>query len=156
MLRLTARIGIVIGLLLCGLSLLGMVEAPVKGTTQFIPMMAGIPLLFLGIIGLNPHRRRTAVWISMVTAILATVYATLRYFQVLHRDGPLASIDERIVIAMFVLSVAYLGWSAITIWRHRVATPTVEEPPPSLPVRPKEPERSDGEKPTVARRRSAS
>ena len=156
MLRLTARIGIVIGLLLCGLSLLGMVEAPAKGTTQFIPMMAGIPLLFLGIIGLNPHRRRTAVWISMVTAVLATVYATLRYFQVLGRDGPLASVDERIVIAMFMLSVAYLGWSAVTIWRNRTVSPTPNEPPPSLPVRPNERDPTDAGDATMARRRSAS
>ena len=59
-----ARVGIVFGLLLCGLTYAAMVWDPDKIPAQFIPMMFGIPLLFCGVVALNPHRRK----ISMLVA----------------------------------------------------------------------------------------
>lgn len=56
-----ARVGIVFGMLLCGLTYAAMVWDPVKIPAQFIPMMFGVPLLFCGVVALNPHRRKASM-----------------------------------------------------------------------------------------------
>lgn len=56
-----ARIGIVFGLLLFGLTIAELSVTTHKSYTQFLPMMFGIPMLFLGVVALNPHRRRESV-----------------------------------------------------------------------------------------------
>ena len=56
-----ARVSIVFGMLLCGLSAAGMISSITKDPVQFIPMMFGIPVLFCGVVSLNPHRRRFAM-----------------------------------------------------------------------------------------------
>ena len=108
-----ARISIIFGLLLCCLSLAGMELAPAKGTTQFVPMMAGIPLLFMGVVGLNPHRRRNSTLVSIVVALLADLYGVARFFQLLGHHEPLAVMDERIVLGMSLLAASYV---AVAIW----------------------------------------
>ncbi|MCM2371667.1 hypothetical protein [Aporhodopirellula aestuarii] len=37
-----------------------------KSYTQFIPMMFGIPMLFLGVVALNPHRRGESVFVALL------------------------------------------------------------------------------------------
>ncbi len=59
-----ARVGIVFGLLLCALTVTGLVVSLDKGLVQFVPMMLGIPILFCGVVALNPHRRRHAMHFS--------------------------------------------------------------------------------------------
>lgn len=73
-----ARASIIFGLLLCGLSALAMVGTPLKMPALFIPMMFGIPVLFCGVVGLNPHRRRNSVAIAAAIMLFAVVAATAR------------------------------------------------------------------------------
>ncbi|MGB7345298.1 MAG: hypothetical protein WBD20_13875 [Pirellulaceae bacterium] len=56
-----ARVGIVFGLLLCSLTVVALLCTSAKLPSQFVPMMAGIPILFCGVVGLNPHRRKVAM-----------------------------------------------------------------------------------------------
>ncbi len=63
-----ARVGIVFGLLLCGLTYAAMVWDPEKIPAQFIPMMFGIPLLFCGVVALNPHRRKISMQVEASVA----------------------------------------------------------------------------------------
>lgn len=72
---------IIFGLLLCGLSVLGMIGSVEKIATAFVPMMFGIPLVITGIVSLNPHRGRVGLWIAaaialggLVTAVSCAVY----------------------------------------------------------------------------------
>jgi phosphate/sulfate permease len=68
-----ARVGIVFGLLLCGVTFLGLVGTLVKSPTQFYPMMLGIPVLFCGVVALNPHRRKHAMHVATGVALLGAV-----------------------------------------------------------------------------------
>lgn len=61
-----ARIGILFGLLLFGLTIAGVCLTTHKSYTQFVPMMFGIPMLFLGVVALNPHRRVESVRAALV------------------------------------------------------------------------------------------
>ena len=72
-----ARLGIVFGLLLCGLTYAAMVWDAEKIPAQFIPMMFGIPLLFCGVVALNPHRRKTSMQVAAGVAGLGGVFGTL-------------------------------------------------------------------------------
>ena len=65
-----ARVGIVFGLLLCGLTYAAMVWDSQKIPAQFIPMMFGIPLLFCGVVALNPHRRKASMQVAASVAVL--------------------------------------------------------------------------------------
>lgn len=69
-----ARVGIVFGLLLCGLTYAAMVWDPQKIPAQFIPMMFGIPLLFCGVVALNPHRRKVSMQVAAGVAGLGGVF----------------------------------------------------------------------------------
>ena len=64
-----ARVCIVFGLLLCGLTIGVLVIAPIKNPAYFIPMMLGIPILFCGVVALNPHR--LAAFLRIAAAIAA-------------------------------------------------------------------------------------
>jgi hypothetical protein len=72
-----ARAGIVFGLILCGITIAGLVASSTKAPTQFYPMMLGIPILFLGVVALNPHRRRFAMMVASLIAILGGVLGIL-------------------------------------------------------------------------------
>ncbi|MEM9826001.1 MAG: hypothetical protein AAF958_05405 [Planctomycetota bacterium] len=112
-----ARSGIVFGLLLCSVSLVGMILAPAKTPTQFTPMMAGIPLLFFGIVGLNPHRRRVATYLSMLALVPAIAYGTLRCLQLLGNDQPIAEFNEKVAFLMTLLAMIFLIWAAWAVHR---------------------------------------
>lgn len=68
-----ARAGIVFGLILCGLTFVGLVGTELKIPTQFYPMMLGIPVLFCGVVALNPHRRKHAMHVTAALALIGTV-----------------------------------------------------------------------------------
>lgn len=97
-----------------------MIFAPGKSPTQFIPMMAGIPILFMGVVGLNPHRRIAATFVAIVVASLAVIYAVARFSQVVGDHDPLALIDERVVFAMAIVAGAHLLTSVLSVqWFKR-------------------------------------
>lgn len=56
-----ARFGIFSGLLLCVDTAFALFGSFTKAPVLFIPMMMGIPILFFGVVALNPHRRRQAL-----------------------------------------------------------------------------------------------
>ncbi|TWU32888.1 hypothetical protein [Novipirellula artificiosorum] len=64
-----SRIAIVFGLLLCALTTAGMMVSQ-KMPSLFFPMMLGIPILFCGVVGLNPHRRRHAMQAAALIALV--------------------------------------------------------------------------------------
>ncbi len=72
-----ARVGIVFGLLLCGLTYAAMVWDSEKIPAQFIPMMFGIPLLFCGVVALNPHRRKISMQVAASVAGLGGVFGSI-------------------------------------------------------------------------------
>lgn len=72
-----ARVGIVFGIVLCCLSVVGLVGTSEKYPTQFIPMMMGVPVLFCGVVALNPHRRRNAMHVAMVIALVGAVCSSV-------------------------------------------------------------------------------
>lgn len=73
-----ARIGIVFGLVLFGLTIAALSITTQKSYTQFVPMMFGIPLLFFGVVALNPHRRRKAIFAALVLASAGLLFGLLR------------------------------------------------------------------------------
>ena len=119
-----ARAGVGIGVALCALSLWALVAAPAKGATQFMPLMTGIPLLFFGVTGLNPHRRRTSVLLSVIVASIAVIYDGARFGQLLRRGGPepapMVTFDEWVVGMMALIAAAYLAAVAVEwVWFRR-------------------------------------
>ena len=73
-----ARIGIIFGLLLCGLTIAGMVMTTVKSPILFVPMMIGIPTLFCGVVALNPHRRKQAMRTAAILALIGSSIGVVR------------------------------------------------------------------------------
>ena len=72
-----ARIGIIFGLALCGLTVACLVQSTTKSPYQFIPMILGIPMLFLGVVALNPHRRRQAMNVAASVSTMGLVVGGL-------------------------------------------------------------------------------
>ena len=72
-----ARVGIIFGLLLCGLTYAALVATNIKSPIQFVPMMIGIPTLFCGVVALNPHRRKQSMQASACLALVGTVFGIL-------------------------------------------------------------------------------
>lgn len=115
-----ARIGIIFGLLLCGLTAIGMTATTQKSYTQFIPMMLGIPMLFLGVVSLNPHRRGGAVLVALVLSVAAVTIGggRLVVLAVDLAEGEYVNmISLRLVLVMTVLSLIFMivAW----VWRRR-------------------------------------
>lgn len=50
-----------------------MVGIPAKSPTLFVPMMLGIPVLFCGVVALNPHRRKQAMHAACAIALLGAI-----------------------------------------------------------------------------------
>ncbi len=67
-----ARVGIVFGLIYCGLTFLALCTVQ-KTPALFVPMMIGIPVLFCGIVALNPHRRKVAMHCAAAIGTLGLV-----------------------------------------------------------------------------------
>lgn len=73
-----ARIGIVFGLVLFGMTIAALSATTQKSYTQFVPMMFGIPLLFFGVVALNPHRRGKAVVAALMLAAVGLLFGVVR------------------------------------------------------------------------------
>ncbi|TWU48321.1 hypothetical protein [Rubripirellula reticaptiva] len=118
-----ARVGIVFGLLLCGLSALGMSATVVKDPVQFLPLMLGIPILFGGVVALNPHRRRIAMQsataIGLVGILIGSAQAANLGFQ--WSDGETVSdISWKLIATMTWLCATFVIICLIVLVReHR-------------------------------------
>lgn len=108
-----ARFSVVIGLLLCGLTVYGMVGSTSgKIATAFVPMMFGIPLVICGVVALNPHRRR--LWMAMAAVVggLGMIGAAARAsFQMgeMVQGEATNLLALRVVIWMSLLCAAFVG-----------------------------------------------
>lgn len=68
-----ARLGILAGVLLCVDTAMALMGSYEKAVWLFLPMMIGIPIMFLGVVGLNPHRRRVALTAMAGVGLLGCV-----------------------------------------------------------------------------------
>ena len=122
-----SRFAIVTGLLLCGLTFVGLVWSMQKMPTQFYPMMLGIPILFCGVVGLNPHRRRYSMYVAAALALIGTlaggsgtIMAAFRMF----RGVEVNRIAFDIVLMMTTVCLIFAFSSlASLILEHRRRTP---------------------------------
>ena len=117
-----ARLGIIFGLLLCGLTIVGMSVTTQKSYTQFVPMMFGIPMLFLGVVSLNPHRRRESVFFALLLSLSAMAIGAGRLL-VLALEWAAGEyvnpISLRLVLVMTLLSLVFAVIACL--WRRRRA-----------------------------------
>lgn len=122
-----ARTAIVFGLLLCGLTFYGLVAAMTKSPFHFVPLMFGIPVLFCGVVGLNPHRRRVSAGISagiMGFGTIVGMIATSRF--VMHGSDqqplrPVLLLMGVLMAAMCFVFVAVFIFRTTTDRRRRLA-----------------------------------
>ena len=117
-----ARVGIIFGLLLCGLTIAGLVGTTVKSPILFIPMMIGIPTLFCGVVALNPHRRKHAMRFAGVLALLGTSVGAIRSLVWLTRWMREAQIERYAVIlnvALLAISGTFLLISIVAFLQDR-------------------------------------
>jgi len=106
-----ARVGIIVGLLLCGLTLVALVGNPIKSPTQFIPMMLGIPLLFCGVVALNPHRRKHAMHVASAIGLLGAIAGATRAFYCMLELGggnELDRYDFKIIVALLLICTIFV------------------------------------------------
>jgi len=134
-----ARVGIIFGLLLCGVTLLGLIATADKSPTQFFPMMLGIPVLFCGVVSLNPHRRRYAMKFTSALAIIGTVAGGSATFVSLlkiaaghpvNRFG--LSLTTALAVISLILLASCLVWFMVARRRREASAsnPMVELPSP--------------------------
>lgn len=135
-----ARFGILVGVLLCAITALGLFTSMDKSTFQFFPMMLGIPILFCGVVGLNPHRRRAAVATAAAVSLVGLVIGCgvlVRYAIQLDENGPQSRHALKVIGTMWGLCLVYfviLGrWILARQSRNQAyrenGTPAVQESP---------------------------
>ncbi|TWU16394.1 hypothetical protein [Allorhodopirellula heiligendammensis] len=115
-----ARIGIVFGLVLFGLTIAALSATTQKSYTQFLPMMFGIPLLFFGVVALNPHRRGDSVFAALILALVGMVIATVRTIVLAVswvRGGDINSLSFQLVASMSVVCCVFVVIAGL--WRRR-------------------------------------
>lgn len=115
-----ARIGIVFGLVLFGLTIAALSVTTQKSYTQFVPMMFGIPLLFCGVVALNPHRRGDAVFAALILALVGMVIAVIRTIVLAvswFRGGEVNLLSLQLVASMSVVCCIFVVTAAF--WRRR-------------------------------------
>ncbi|WP_372725877.1 hypothetical protein [Novipirellula sp.] len=117
-----SRIAIVFGLMLCAVTMLALMVTMQKMPSQFCPMMFGIPMLFCGVVGLNPHRRKHAMQVAATVALLGTLIGgsntIFSLFRVL-RGIQVNSLAMQVVMAMTVLCTIFLVVSLVSFTQAR-------------------------------------
>ena len=112
-----ARVGIVFGLILCGITFAGLVATSAKIPTQFYPMMLGIPILFCGVVSLNPHRRRlsmmVAAGIAATGALLGALWVMYRLFAVASDATSVERFSLRLIAIMTVVCLLFVIFSFV-------------------------------------------
>ncbi len=115
-----ARIGIVFGLVLFGLTIAALSLTTHKSYTQFVPMMFGIPLLFCGVVALNPHRRGDAVLWALILmlgglgfSVIRTIVLGVRWMT----GGHVNTLWFELVVSMSVVCLVFVVIAEN--WRRR-------------------------------------
>jgi len=106
-----ARLGIILGVLLCGLTYAGLISTTAKNPILFIPMMIGIPTLFCGVVALNPHRRKHAMRAAATLALLGASVGSIRssiWLTRWMRDEEIYRYAVGLNVAMMVISGTFL------------------------------------------------
>lgn len=106
-----ARIAITFGLLLFALSVVGLFLTMDKRPVMFTPMIFGIFLLFFGVVGLNPHRRRNAIRCSVAVASCGAFLAGLRWLVMVlrsHRGHEVNPLAGQLVGIMTLICAVFL------------------------------------------------
>ena len=106
-----ARVAIIFGLLLCGLTVAGLVSSTAKNGTQFFAIILGIPVLFLGVVALNPHRRKQAMQVTTGIAAFGTIGGAIRTLIMTVRwagDQPVDGLSFKMMGAITVVSALLL------------------------------------------------
>ena len=126
-----ARAGIVFGLILCGITFAGLVGTPAKTPTQFFSMMLGIPILFCGVVALNPHRRRLSMLVaSTVAATGAVLGAIWSLFELVVRTEGGSEIDRyslRLMATMTLVCMVCVVFFALGFARLKRKTAVQEQ-----------------------------
>ena len=123
-----ARFGIVSGILLCIDTAVALFGSLNKAPFLFIPMMLGIPMLFFGVVALNPHRRRQALASAAGLGGLGCLIGLgqlLHFFSLWRSEGFVNLHTTRIVFMMVVICVSFslsYVWAMITRRRAPVRT----------------------------------
>lgn len=120
-----------------------MVGTPLKMPALFIPMMFGIPVLFCGVVGLNPHRRRNSVATAAAIMLFAVVAALARcgYGIALAEhfvDPPVGQLvvpdldgefvdayAANLAFATFVISAVFMGIYCVSLFSARRQSQTM-------------------------------
>ncbi len=105
-----ARFGIVSGLLLCFNTAMALFGSMTKAPLLFLPMMLGIPILFFGVVALNPHRRRQALRTAASIGALGSVIGVsqlMHLFSLWRKAGLVDPHYTRIVLLMLVICVIF-------------------------------------------------
>lgn len=102
------QLSVIFGLALCSLTVYGMVGTTEKLATAFFPMMLGIPLVFCGIVSLNPHRRKA--WM-LVAGLVAAIGLTAGGLRLVYQSTRLLNGDlvNRFTIVLLWGIVAFCG-----------------------------------------------
>ena len=106
-----ARFGIVSGLLLCFNTAFALFSSLNKEPLLFIPMMLGIPILFFGVVALNPHRRRQALGTAALVGGAGCLIGTghlVRFLSDWRNAGVLNLRYAQIVLLMISICLAFL------------------------------------------------
>ncbi len=127
-----ARIGIVFGLLLCVLAGSALVGSPVKIPILVFPMMVGIPILFCGVVGLNPHRRKLAMFSAASIAAFGLLSGGGRAIFMLtlwSRGQHVNLFALRLVIIMAMICFIFLVVYGLFLWRGRLSNAAIKSAP---------------------------
>ncbi len=123
-----ARIGIVFGLLLCVLAGAGLIGSATKVPSLVFPMMLGIPILFCGVVSLNPHRRKLAMFSAAIIGGFGFVVGGTRaiYTAVMWSRGEHINVFAfKMIVLMVALCllfvIAYIGFLLRIRSRNTVA-----------------------------------
>lgn len=117
-----ARGGIVVGLILCGLTLVALVGNPIKSPTHFIPMMFGIPVLFCGVVALNPHRRKQAMHFASAVGLIGAIGGLVRVAYCLIRiagGNEVSRYDLTVIAAMSAICIVFVILCVISFIQAR-------------------------------------
>lgn len=117
-----ARVGIVFGLLLCGLTIAGLVGTVSKAPAQFIPMMFGIPIFFCGVVALTPTRLKysmhSAATVGLIGVLVGGGLAVFTGMRL--SDGvEINAYVFKLVLAMAILCLVFVGICTVSFLQAR-------------------------------------
>ena len=126
------HIAIFFGVSLCGLTVVGMISSVEKLAALCVPMLLGLPILFAGVVALNPHRRMAWMRFAAVLALLGVLSLAGSLSERLTaylNEQPINLISVWLLAATFGLMLLFLFFWATNRWWFR---PGSLKPDPSL------------------------